>query len=345
MIPFRTRQLLRRILITALVLVLIAAVVLGCWVLWLDRYIIYTRDGAKLDFGLSPTLAPGKPAVAPAPGKPVDIVYQEDIRTEDTENAPMAQLSGVYADTQMLTEQFDAVAEALKQLDPSVPILLDVRNLKGDFFYSSEQGKTASGMDAEALGALIAELKADGHYLIARMPAFREHAYILENETERVPYGLPREGGGGSLWLDESGPNYWLNPQSNGTLSRLIAIITELKLLGFDEVVLDDFRIPDTDRVVFEGDRAETIADTAEALVKVCGSERFTVSFVAEDPAFPLPQQHSRLYLENAEATRLADLAAQTGLEDPTIRLVFLTELLDTRFDTYSVLRPADAAQ
>ena len=345
MIPFRTRQLLRRILITALVLVLIAAVVLGCWVLWLDRYIIYTRDGAKLDFGLSPTLAPGKPAVAPAPGKPVDIVYQEDIRTEDTENAPMAQLSGVYADTQMLTEQFDAVAEALKQLDPSVPILLDVRNLKGDFFYSSEQGKTASGMDAEALGALIMELKADGHYLIARMPAFREHAYILENETERVPYGLPRKGGGGSLWLDESGPNYWLNPQSNGTLSRLIAIITELKLLGFDEVVLDDFRIPDTDRVVFEGDRAETIADTAEALVKVCGSERFTVSFVAEDPAFPLPQQHSRLYLENAEATRLADLAAQTGLEDPTIRLVFLTELLDTRFDTYSVLRPADAAQ
>ena len=345
MIPFRTRQLLRRILVTALVLVMIAAVVLGCWVLWLDRYIIYTRDGVKLDFDLSPTLAPGKPAVAPAPGKPVDIVYQEDIRTEDPEAAPMAQLSGVYADIKMLTEQFDAVAEALKQLDPSTPILLDMRNLKGDFFYSSEQGKTASGVDAEAVGALIAELKADGHYLIARMPAFREHAYILENETERVPYGLPRAGGGGSLWLDESGPNYWLNPQSNGTLSRLIAIITELKLLGFDEVVLDDFRIPNTDRIVFEGDRAETIADTAEALVKVCGSERFTVSFVAEDPTFPLPQEHSRLYLENAEATRLAELAAQTGLEDPTTRVVFLTELLDTRFDTYSVLRPADTMQ
>ena len=83
MIPFRTRQLLRRIAVTVLVLVLIAAVVLGCWVLWLDRYIIYTRDGVKLDFDLPPSLTPGRPAVPPAPGKPVDIVYQEDIRTDD----------------------------------------------------------------------------------------------------------------------------------------------------------------------------------------------------------------------------------------------------------------------
>lgn len=345
MIPFRTRQMLRRILVTLLVLVLIAAVVLGCWVLWLDRYVIYTRDGVKLDFDLPPSLNPGKPAVAPTPGKPVDIVYQEDIDVGDPESPKMTQLGGFYADTAMLTEQFDTVAETLRQLNAETAIMLDVRNAKGDFFYSSEQGKNASGIDAEAMDALIAALKEKGHYLIARLPAFREHAYILENETERVPYGLPREGGNGALWLDESGPNYWLNPESNGTLSRLIAIVTELKLLGFDEVVLDDFRFPNTDRIVFEGDRAEAIANAAEALTKVCGSDRFTVSFVGSDPSFPLPPEHSRLYLRNAEASQLAELALQTGLADPTVRLVFLTELLDTRFDTYSVLRPADAAQ
>ena len=345
MIPFRTRQMLRRILVTLLVLVLIAAVVLGCWVLWLDRYIIYTRDGVKLDFDLPPSLTPGKPAVAPAPGKPVDIVYQEDIDVDGPEAPKLTQLGGFYADTAMLTEQFDTVAETLRQLSAETAIMLDVRNAKGEFFYSSEQGKNASGIDAEAMDALIAELKAKDHYLIARLPAFREHAYILENETERVPYGLPREGGNGALWLDESGPNYWLNPESSGTLSRLIAIVTELKLLGFDEVVLDDFRFPNTDRIVFEGDRAEAIANAAEALTKVCGSDRFTVSFVGSDPSFPLPPEHSRLYLHDAEASQLAELALQTGLADPTVRLVFLTELLDTRFDTYSVLRPADAAQ
>ena len=37
MIPFRTRRLLRRIFVTLLVLALIAAVVLGCWVLWLNQ--------------------------------------------------------------------------------------------------------------------------------------------------------------------------------------------------------------------------------------------------------------------------------------------------------------------
>ena len=40
MIPFRTRRLLRKIVVTVLVLALIAAVVLGCWVLWLNRYVI-----------------------------------------------------------------------------------------------------------------------------------------------------------------------------------------------------------------------------------------------------------------------------------------------------------------
>ena len=116
MIPFRTRQMLRRILVTLLVLVLIAAVVLGCWVLWLDRYVIYTRDGVKLDFDLPPALNPGKPAVPPTPGKPVDIVYQEDIDVGDPESPKMTQLSGFYADTAMLTEQFDTVAETLRQL-------------------------------------------------------------------------------------------------------------------------------------------------------------------------------------------------------------------------------------
>ena len=345
MIPFRTRQRLRRILVTVLVLALLATVVLGCWVLWLNRYVIYTRDGAKLDFDLPVELPVGRPAVAPTVGKPVDIVYQEDIGIDAPGETVLTQLKGCYADAAMLKSDFAAVADRLKKLSADTVILLDVRDLRGDFFYPTEQGRNPEAIDAAQMQALIRDLKETDHYLIARLPAFREYYYILEKESERVPYGLPRAGGNGALWLDESGPNYWLDPASNGTVSRLIAIISELKEMGFDEVVLDEFRFPDTDRITYSGDREAAIADTAAALVKVCATDKFTVSFISSDPAFPLPESRSRLFLRNASASRLEELTAETGLEDPDVRLVFLTELLDTRFDDYGVLRPVDTAE
>ena len=38
-------------------------------------------------------------------------------------------------------------------------------------------------------------------------------------------------------------------------------------------------------------------------------------------------------------------VAEQSTVEDTAVKLVFVTELLDTRFDPYSVLRPLDSAQ
>ena len=39
-----------------------------------------------------------------------------------------------------------------------------------------------------------------------------------------------------------------------------------------------------------------------------------------------------------------AIIAQSSGLEDPEIRVVFMTDVHDTRFDAYSVLRPLSAA-
>ena len=52
-IPYRTRRALRRLGITALILVMISVVIWLCWVIWLERYVIYSRDGATLDLSLS----------------------------------------------------------------------------------------------------------------------------------------------------------------------------------------------------------------------------------------------------------------------------------------------------
>jgi hypothetical protein len=138
---------------------------------------------------------------------------------------------------------------------------------------------------------------------------------------------------------------YWLNPASEGTLDYLRQIAAELRLLGFDEVLFDDFRFPDTTNIYCPYDREETIAATAASLVKICATDTFAVSFGTKDAAFPLPEGRSRLYFIGAAAADAANLAQQTGLEDAPIRVVFLTDLLDTRFDSYGVLRPITSAE
>ena len=78
-----------------------------------------------------------------------------------------------------------------------------------------------------------------------------------------------------------------------------------------------------------------------ESLVPVV--KEVNVSFTVKD-YFEAPRGRSRMYLENAVAAEAATLAAQCGFEDPETRVVFLTEIHDTRFDDFSVLRPiADA--
>ncbi len=112
--------------------------------------------------------------------------------------------------------------------------------------------------------------------------------------------------------------------------------------MGFDEVVFDKFYVPEGN-VYFPSDRTQALATAAQTLVTTCATESFAVSFVG-DGDFPLPEGRSRLFLSGVAAANAANVAAQAGLENPEIRLVFLTEVHDTRFDVYSVLRPLSAA-
>ena len=98
-------------------------------------------------------------------------------------------------------------------------------------------------------------------------------------------------------------------------------------------------RIPDTREIVFEGDRVQAVMDAAVQLVKSCTTKTFAVSFQA-DADFVLPEGRSRLYIAVDSAAQVDSIATQTGLTDHPERLVFLTELMDTRLDAFSVARP-----
>lgn len=336
MIPYRTRQTIKRVALAALAVLLIVAVLLTVWFVWLKRYVIYTQDGAKLDFSLG-AFAPGQVAVEPEQKETVSIYYNEGDNAVDT-STELTQMTGYYIEAEALKEDITAVMAQVQQLSAGTPVMVDVKTIYGSFYYSSNVcDQRVSAVDTQQMDALIAQLNSKDVYAIARLPALRDYYYGLHH----VPDGLPLPGG--YLWMDDDSC-YWLDPTSEGTVTYLVQIVTELKNLGFDEVVFYDFRFPDTQSIVFEADRDEALKTTAETLVKTCANDRFAVSFVGSDAAFPLPEGRSRLYLEHAVAADAASIAAQTGLPDPQIRLVFLTENHDTRFDAYSVLRPLSAA-
>lgn len=337
-IPYRTRQTLLRIGIILLIVLVVAALAFLCWFLWLQRYVVYTRDqGAVVNMQMDPQIPDGDNAPPPATQEAVSIYYNEGENAINT-SQELTQITGYYADQAALEKDIGAVMEQVKALPMGTPVMLDVKSAKGNFFYSSRVSTQRNpAIDAAAMDELISYLDSRNMYLIARLPALRDYYFGL-NFTSNGLFVTS----GSHLWADDD-YCYWLNPTSDGTLTYLVQIATELRNLGFDEVVFEEFRFPDTQNLKFSGDRTQAINDAARMLVTSCATDSFAVSFVGT-PEFSLPDGRSRLYLKEAVASQVDLIAEQTGLSDPAIRLVFLTEIHDTRFDTYSVLRPLEAA-
>ena len=336
-IPYRTRRLLKNIGVTLLVLAVVGAVVYLCWFLWLQRYVVYTRDkGAVIDMNLSPQVAEGPVAVKPEE-ETVSIYYNEGDNAINT-SKELAQLVGYYADVTQL-EDMQMVLQQIELLPAGSPVMLDVKDGKGRFFYSSSIGsERRSGIDPQAMDELIEKLQKKGMYLIARLPAFRDYSFGL-NHTENGLF----VSSGAYLWADDD-YCYWLDPTKQGTVTYLVEIVTELRSLGFDEVVFDNYCFPPTQELKFSGDRAEALNTTANTLVATCADQSFAVSFVAGAEGLLPVSGRSRLYMTDVAAIQAAQVAEASGVEDPAIGLVFLTENHDTRFNEFSVLRPLDSA-
>lgn len=329
--------------VAVLVLVIIAAALGLCWLLWLNRYIVYTKDGAMLDFNQSLQYPEGVIPQEPKPAETVEIHYKDDSTNGEAVSTELARFTGYYVELADIQSDFDTVKQELAALPNGCTILLDVKNVQSYFYYSTSVGLQANGFDVNQMDALITELRAKGHYLIARIPAFQEYRYFLDDERGRVPYGLFKLSKNG-LWLDKSGPCYWLNPASDGTLAYLIQIIMELRGRGFHEVVLNDFRFPDSSQYIFEGDKMQALTDTAATLVNTCSTDTFAVSFTRSAADLTLPEGRTRLYITGAAAADAATIAGKTGFDDPSLHVVFLTDLNDTRFEEYCVLRPLASA-
>lgn len=339
-LTYRTRRRLQSIATIAVAVLLVTILVWLCWVIWLERYVVYSRDGAKLNFTL-PQEMTGEVAVPPVNEANVSIYYNEGSDAVEL-SREMMPLNGYYIDYDTLSKNFDSIREDLNHLKAGTAVMIDLKGGYGSFYYTSSLSGAipSASVNTPAVDELIQTLKSKGFYTIARVSAFRDYDFGNRN----VPAGLYMTNRAG-LWMDKGGC-FWLNPTDANVLGWITSVVLEVRGLGFNEVVLDNFRFPaETDKYLFSGDMNEALVNAANTLMTSCQKDTFVLSFCTATPNFDLPDGRCRLYLSGVEAKDVGERAAQASFENPEVRLVFLGDTNDTRYDAYSVLRPLSVAE
>ena len=332
-LTWRTRQRLKTLFTVLGTTVVLAVVFWLCWLLWLGRFVVYARDGVRLDFDW---VTPGSYVTAVEPTeRPVTILYDDGSNTTIVERSKeLESITGSYITLDMLTGDLAAVEKTIKEQPKGTAIMLELKSASGNFYYDTVNGTVSSKVDKDAMEALIAYLTKADYYTIACVPAFRDRAYGLENTSLGIHHSS-----GGYLWAGAD-KCYWLDPAKNGTRAHLIAIASELRDLGFDEVLFTDFCFPPTEDILYEDDKLTALNDAAQHLVYNLATEDFCISFLCREEGFLLPEGRTRLYLDGVDASMAQSVASGLTIPDAKINLVYLTEVNDTRFDAFSVLRP-----
>ena len=344
---YRTRRRLQKLGVTALIVLVVLLIAWFCSVIWLQRYVVYSAEGAKVDFELGDAGFGGVVATPPQAQGGVSIYYNEgsDAIKISKELSP---INGYYVDYTAMVKEMSTVEENLNLIPSGTPVMIELKGGYGVFYYTTKiAGAETSKSIREQVGldrvdAFIQKLKDKGCYMIAKISAFQDYTYGNANVTNGL-YMTSRAG----LWMDDEGC-YWLDPASAGVQSWITSAVLELKNMGFHEVMLSNFRFPTSDAYIYTGDKSAALQNAMQNLLTSTASDggTFTLSFGTNDPTLTLPEgARSRIYFENIDAANVEATASQSTVPDKASQIVFLAKTNDTRFDSYSVLRPLTAAQ
>lgn len=338
-IPYRTQRTLKRIGTVLLAVLVVGVAAWLCWVVWLQRYVVYTSEGATLDFSQSANEIIGEKAEPPVAEANVSIFYNEGADAIDTSNE-LKQLSGYYITSDMFKNDLENVLLQIERLPAGTAVMIEMKGPYGSFYYPSQLGNAtiSASTNVETVKDLVSKLQTKGFYTIAQVSALRDREFGDKNVTCGL-YMLSRAG----LWMD--GGMYWLDPTNASVTSWISSVVLELRGMGFNEVLLSNFYFPNSDQYIFNGDKTAALQSAANTLISTCAASDFVLSFETNDPTFPLPDGRCRMYLSNVDASTIAQKVSQVTFEDPEVRLVFLCETGDTRYDEYSVLRSLNVAE
>lgn len=334
---YQNKRRLKVFLIIAASITVLLALIWICRFIYLQRYLVYSDQTVTLDF--TQDLRETPQSTTPTWNTDdLQIITEEPVaQVSAAANAPLEVLSGYYITTQMLLD-IDSVNAALSQTE-ELPdtLMLDLKSIYGNFYYSSgTAGAITSSADIGAIDSLITRLSSqNGLYLVARVASLSDTNFALANQS----CGLPLRSG--ALWMSKDGC-YWLDPMEEAVQEYLVSIAEELAYMGFDEVVFDDFRIPDSTSIIYTNEltREEAAAEAAASIRDKLSHLPIRVCFNSSDPG--VAAHSDRVYLVTEDGSSVAELVkdVKDSVTDPSAEIVFLTPSRDTRFDGYGILRP-----
>lgn len=308
-----------------------------CRFIYLQRFLVYSGTEVTLDYTQNLDRTPVKNTPTSDQAPPQITIEEPVAQAASFSELPLEQLNGNYISTQMLLDMDGVMAALSQQENMPDALMLDLKSVYGNFYYSSgTSGAVTSSADISAIDTLITNLaKQPDLYLIARVASLSDSNYALAHQS----YGLPLRSG--ALWMCENGC-YWLDPMEEDVQNYLVCIAEELAYMGFDEIVFDDFRIPDSKNIIYSSElsREETAGEAAKAIREKLSHLSIRVCFSSSNPF--VAQHSDRVYLVTDNGAAVADLvkSMKDCVEDPTSEITFLTSSRDTRFDGYGILRP-----
>lgn len=305
--------------------------------LYLQRYLVYSGDRITLDYDQDLRASRVSAPELDLEAFPVDMLSPEDsIAASSPLEEDMKPLAGFQITTAMM-RNMEAVNEALAEQDAPDTLLFDMKSIYGNFYYASSiPGAVQASADISAIEALIQQLEEAGKvYLIARIPSFTDNNFALANQS----CGLPLRSG--ALWMNEENC-YWLDPLDEEVQEFLVSMATELADMGFEEILFDNFYVPESQNIVYdiEMTRAEAAVQAAQSLRTALESVPIRVSFGSTVPE--IAQYSDRLYLTTSDGSAVTGLvdSVKENLQDTSAQIVFLTASRDNRFEGYGLLRP-----
>lgn len=318
------------------VLLALALLVIGR-VLYVQRYVTYTPEGVKLDYGQRLDYT-GQEAPEPDPAEyPFETVVDAVAQT-DEEAEKQTRLDGYSISTTMLVNGVDQVRSALSEVDGYNAVVIDVKSIYGNFYYSTQLSGAprADALDISEVDKLIEELTGRSDLIvIARVPAFSDRRYALAHQSEGLPIW------NGALWEGDD-VCYWLNPYSNNVQGYLTSIAIELSQRGFDGVLFDDFYFPDSDRIMWNATitRDEAVLDAAANIADSLYGYGIEVLFGSAPTGAAAYADRVCVTTDTAEDVNSIVEGLSPSLADPAAQIVFLTSSRDTRFAACGVIRP-----
>ena len=336
--------------IAAILAVLVVLAVAG--VIYLQRYMVYTDEGAKLE--LPPFLQSlrqgwekrpaGGSASFPNQGDVSVDIQPAGSQSEGPHQEPPEEKPAGFA-LQLSVDDAVSGAAALKLMQAGADALvLEVKDASGTLAWLSAapEAERSQVNGTQAATDALRQWNAGEVYTIARVCCFRD---------DSVPYYMNKLAlrRGNYNWRDELGLR-WLSPAQEDAQAYIANLCGELGGLGFDEIVLEQFHFPTQGRVgnISRGDRynparftgeLEELLEQIQQAVEPYGTKvslRVERNVLAGEESFsgvtaPLLERYAhRIWVEEDDlAPALPELLERAGITGGAERLVEIRDVYE----------------